>query len=94
MILFIAPSFDMNLFFCLYDNETVSRCSKSLPAPWPVTNQESLPAMITASHRDLFILTLKFTKSAIGGILVFNFEIPDVMKEGCESSGEKPYNAI
>jgi hypothetical protein len=52
MILFIAPSFDKNLFFCLYDNETVSRCSKSLPTPWPITNQESLPAMITASHRD------------------------------------------
>jgi hypothetical protein len=52
MILFIAPSFDKSLFFCLYDNETVSRCSKSLPTPWPVTNQESLPAMITASHRD------------------------------------------
>jgi len=33
MILFIAPSFDKNLFSCLYDNETVSRCSKSLPTP-------------------------------------------------------------
>ncbi len=51
MNLFIAPSFDKNLFFCLYDNETVPRCSKNPTTPWPVTNQESLPAMITASHR-------------------------------------------
>jgi hypothetical protein len=28
MIFFIAASFDKNLFFYLYDNETVSRCSK------------------------------------------------------------------
>jgi hypothetical protein len=31
MILFIVSSFDKNSFFCLYDNETVSRCLKSLP---------------------------------------------------------------